>query len=490
MLNKFLNAFGYIKADKIPRWLSAESEAAQWNMPNITAYEAQANLYRTLSYIGTCVDIVTRALVDVPLEIDGADEGEKTEHPFLALLKKPNEYESQLEFLSAHFSWRQITGNSYWWLNKANENSEPEEMFIIPPYAITPVPDSRLGLRGYLYYPGTGEEIALEIWEIVHFKNYNPTNRWAGLSALESLAVTAEGAKAAQEWNTRLFAQNNARLPGILAFSDMINDNDWARLKREVTNAAGKRENMLLRGVGPGGVAWLQASATQREMEFIDGLAANEKEIYNRLAPGLYNMLNGDASLANGKIGYTTFGKFTVAPLLRETAEKINASIMPSYGDDRVCYNDITPEDKAEKIVEVVEFAKYHTVNEVRSMMFGSDPLEDERGALLVSQVTPVTAASKMPELEQEQDYEEDEAVKAELSRWKRKAIRTIGAGKACEFVTQAIPPESADAIRRALTACKSEDEVKAVFANALIRRGDPIRLLASAIERAVSAHE
>src|SRR5574343_63746 len=255
-------------------------------------------LYRKLSYIGAVVDIVADSCIDADFDIvDDATDEEIDTHPFMQLLKKPNEYDSRTEFLSAHYHWRKGTGNSYWWLNRASASVPPDEIFILLPSKIIPVPDGKMGLRGYMYYPGNGLEIPLETWEVVHFKSWNPTSRYIGLSAIESLAMTAEGALAAQEWNTRLFAENNARLPGVLAFAEQINDTDWRKMKEDVADSAAKRNNMMLRGVGKGGVEWMQAAVSQREMEFLEGPDRSMREIYDRLAPGLYNMLTSNASL-------------------------------------------------------------------------------------------------------------------------------------------------------------------------------------------------
>ena len=119
------------------------------------------------------------------------------------------------------------------------------------------------------------------------------------------------------------------------------------------------------------------------------------REIYDRIAPGLYNMLTANSSLANGEVGALAFMKLTVAPLLRETTDKLNAELTPTYGGDISAeYEDVVPEDKAQKLAEIESFAKYHTVDEVRVEKFGNEPDPDpERGKLFVVQVNAQTGA-------------------------------------------------------------------------------------------------
>ncbi len=503
-INNWISGQGYIKADKLPQWLLSESEAEKWTMPDPTVYANQADLYRKLSYIGTVVDIVSDACVDADFDIVNANEMEDDTHPFIKLLDKPNEYDSRSEFLRGHFSWRKVSGNSYWFLNRASENVAPDEIWILPPSKIVPVPDGRMGLRGYLYTPGNGAEIPLEPWEVLHFKSFNPFSRYLGLSSIESLAATSYGALAAQEWNTRLFAENNARLPGIMAFSEYIQDPDWEKMKQDVRDAAKKRNNMMLRGVGKGGVEWMQAAATQREMEFLAGLQLNKQDIYDRLAPGLYNMLTSNSSLANGQTGSITFSRYTLMPILREVTDKLNAELLPTYGEGwKAQYEDVVPEDKEQEMREIELFAKFHTVDEVRIEKYGNTPDPDpERGKLLVSQVNastgkpaPEPAPQEMPQamdVQEPKQPEEDAEAKADLARWKRKATKNLGnVSKMAAFESEHIPADIAYGIRSALIKCQTADDVALLFqsvnnVNVKARPESEILLLADAINNAV----
>lgn len=515
MINKFISNYlarqGFIKADysaQVGRWLLPEAEAAGWTMPDPATHEQQSALYTTLNYIGTVVDIVTETCIDSDFDIVDKDtEKEIDNHPLELLIEKPNEYDSRTEFLRGHFSNRKLYGNSYWYLSRLNEKSPPDELYILSPQKITPVVNGKMGLKGYMYYPGNGDQIPLETWEIMHTKSYNPYSRYVGLSQLISLAVVAYGAKAALEWNTRLFAQNNARLPGILAFAEMIQDGDWEKMKREVANSAEKRNNMMLRGVGKGGVEWMQGSATQREMEFLAGLKSNEEAIYNRLAPGLYSTLQTSA-LTNGQNGLFLFMKSTIQPMLRELTDKMNSSLLPAYGDNiKAEYEDVVPEDKAMEMAEIDQFSKFHTIDEVRVEKFGNVPDPDPaRGGLFVSQVTATTAAPvdvppetmPVPE-EQPMDMTQTpsmspavpDVVKADLDRWRKKAVRLFTTPsqteRAEDFVRSNIPEAMRLEISEKIKACKSVDEVVSVFDTAKAEPvRDSVRALADAINKAV----
>jgi hypothetical protein len=243
---------------------------------------------------------------------------------------------------------------------------------------------------------------------------------------------------------------------------------------------------MMLRGVGKGGVEWMQASATQREMEFLEGLQMSKQDIYDRLAPGLFSAMQTSA-LTNGENGLYLFAKYTIAPLLRELTDKLNCDILPTYGEGWTAeYENVVPEDKTLEMAQIEQYAKFHTVNEVRVEMFGNSPDPDpERGALFASQIAAKSSAPEvvppvvpeivagepapMPEpMDAEPEQPEDDTVtklmKHDLSNWKRKAIKAVGTDAASVFVSDYIPADILADIAAKIKECKTADDIAAAF--------------------------
>jgi phage portal protein BeeE len=152
------------------------------------------------------------------MQLTGEETDAIENHPFELLLRRPNPLYSRTEFLEATYSYRALTGTAYWWLNKANETAAPDEMWVLPTEKITPVPDGHMFIRGYLFDPGgTEQPILLEAHEVVQFRKWHPRNPFVGLSPVEALATIAAGDMKMQEWNTNLFAKDNAKMPNALA---------------------------------------------------------------------------------------------------------------------------------------------------------------------------------------------------------------------------------------------------------------------------------
>jgi hypothetical protein len=138
--------------------------------------------------------------------------------------------------------------------------------------------------------------------------------------------------------------------------------------------------------------------------------------------------------------------------------------------------------------------------------MFKNKAIGDERGELFVSQITAAKSqepeqpamveVQPEPEVEEEveepeaEEPQEDEQVKADLMRWKRKARRAFGTDEAFQFTDSNIPPELHAQIVNGIKAAKSADELETVFSKArtakVVNDDSAIRDLARIIEEAI----
>ncbi len=395
-IDRLAARLGYAKTATIsdsPEWLQRTGEAQRFSVPEYWLPSNQLELYQRLSWVAIAVGAVAASAATTVLsvkQLEGEEESDIVNHPLELLLQRPNPLMSRYELLEATFAHRLLTGNAYWWLNRTHERNEPAEIWLLPSNQVRPQPDGRLFLKGYLYDPGDGVEIALEPWEVVHFKRFHPSHHFVGLSPIEALATVATGDLAMQKWNTAFFGEDNAKLPGALAFADPIDDATWQQMRADVKREHGgtKRNLMMLRNVGKGGVEWVSMAMSQKDMEFLGARNFNKEEIFATFAPGLASVLAINATEANSKAGRATFNELAVWPLLTSIAEKITNDVLPAYGDNlRAEFDDVRDSDRALELAEQDSYARTHTIDEVRQKYYGDDGLGDERGGLLVAQV-------------------------------------------------------------------------------------------------------
>lgn len=393
IIDRLAARFGYRKADQVQAdWLRVSAETEGDNIPDMGLARSQLELYQKLSWVQSAVSAVARTAATTAFGVSQLT-GEKTDavenHPFELLLRRPNPLQSRFELLESTVSYHRLTGNAYWWLNRKSETAAPDEIWVIPSFRVKPVPDGKLFIRGYLYTTDNGDELPLELHEVVHFKTFHPTNPFVGMSPLESLATIATGDLAMQKWNTNLFDKDNAKMPGAIAFADPIENDAWEKIKADINAKHGgtKRALMMLRNVGKGGVQWISMAVSQKDMEFLAGRTFNKEEIYSIYAPGLASILAVNATEANAKAGKATFVEMAVWPQLVSIAETITNNVLPAYGDDFVgAFDDIRVADRGMIIAEQNAAAQVQTIDEIRQKFHNLPPLADDRGIRLLSE--------------------------------------------------------------------------------------------------------
>jgi hypothetical protein len=400
---------------KYPAWALETADVYSHNLVDTSVLEAQADLMRKLSWVNIAVTFKANSGAAQGAGVytrKGENKEAVENHPFELLLDHPqfDTGYSRHELLFDTFAYYALNGNAYWWLNKSNPTAPPDEIWVIPPSRIIPIPDGKMYIKRYDYDPGDGGLIRLEPSEVIHFKGFDPLDPFNGMSNVEAIAVDAQGDIGASHWNAKLFKTSNGRLPSILAFNDNIPDPDWDIIQKDVDSNAAKRQMMLLRNTGAGGVQWLQNTISQSDMEFIAGRNFAKEEIYAIFAPGLASLLAINATEANSKTGKATFAEYGLWPMLSLCQQKITAAIMPCYSESELFeFDDPRQSDRMLELSEIAEYGKYHTIDEIRQKYYEDDPLadvtkieSDDRGILLPAQVgpgTPVPSDEPEPEL-------------------------------------------------------------------------------------------
>lgn len=474
-----------------PGRLSASASYERYAIPDPSTVDNQVTLYRLQTWIQNAIDIPAQMAASTPLnvlEMVGEETTPLKNHDFERLLRGPNDDQGRAEFLVATFSWLMATGNCYWWMNTLNETSPVDELWIIPTNQIAPVPDGNMSVKGYVYDPGDGSALQpLEAWEVCHFKRWNPSNKYVGLTPLEALAMDARGDLAAQRFNTAFYDKDNVKASGILAFADTFTKpGEWERLKVESREQHGGTKHnriMMLRGVGAGGVQWLQTQLTQVDIQYLQQRQFTKEEIYDRLAPGLASALAINANEANSRTGQANLREMCIYPMHASVAETVARKILQRRYDKNLIaeFEDVRHKDRQLELSEKQEYSRTHTIDQINAKYYGEDPLDDDRGALFVAEIgkgmtdarDPADKPPPAPPPQFDQSPGSDAIAVAgkrlDLERWQRKAIKSALQGRSADvaFDPDYLTDGETMPIRGALRRAQSAEDVQAVFKKA-----------------------
>lgn len=478
--SQLLDASLKARRESVPEPMQLLAQGSRYTLPDGSSFIIQSNLYEKLTWIATAIDFKAAAAALVKFSVkqrQGEDLKDIPNHPYEVKLQQPNPMQSTFEFWRDYFSWRELSGNAYVHLNRENPKDKPSEYWIIPSNMIEPVPDGASYIKEYKFNPGVQAD-PLPTWQVSHNKSFNPRNPFVGLSAVQSLATVGWGDIAQQAYATRTYDKDNAKIPGALAFADFVQDPQWNKMQADAKEKWGGTKQagpMWLRGVGAGGVQWLQMAISPKDMQALDARQFTKTEIWSKLAPGLASVLDPNATEANALAGKAILSEFAIWPMLVQAAQKVTSDILPAYGDNLVGeFDDIRKSDRLMDLQEQAEYEKTHTVNEIRKEYYGEEPIaggdvpvEAWVSASKPKPEPPITLNSN-PNTTGGQETTNANAeaqANAEMKSWENFAIRRLGKQGGRDFEPRAIPVFQAGAIKSALKHCATADEVRAVFA-------------------------
>lgn len=261
-----------------------------------------------------------------------AEREEVTVHAALDLWSRPNGFYTQSEFIESVQQHHELTGEMWWVIARDPRSTIPLELWPVRPDRMEPVADARRYLVGYVYHGPDGEDVPLELDEVIFVRRPNPDDPYRGISAVAAALVHIEGASFAAQWN-RNFFKNSAEPGGIVKVERKLSQPEFRMLRQrwgeQHQGVAAAHHVAILEG----GMEWVERKYTQRDMEFVKLREATREDI--REAFGFPKPLLGavdDVNRANADAAEYVFSKWVLVPRLDRIKQALNADLLPLFG--------------------------------------------------------------------------------------------------------------------------------------------------------------
>ena len=374
------------KASRAARLIALESGGrARWTPRDYAALAREG--YTKNAIVHRAVRLTAEAVGSVSFVLyEGANE--LTAHPILDLVTRPNPRQDGPAFLEAIAAHLMLSGNAY--IEAVSLDGEggqagrpvPRELYALRPdrVKVVPGPDGWPAAFDYTV-SGTTVRFTQDGRDagapppVLHLSLFNPLDDYYGLSPLEAAAIAVDTHNAAANWNKALL-DNAARPSGALVYAGaegaLLNDSQFERLKKELTEqyqgTANAGRPLLLEG----GLDWKPMSLSPKDMDFMEAKHSAAREI--ALAFGVPPMLlaiPGDNTYSNYQEANRVFWRQSVLPLANRIGAALAQWLAPAYGGalsmnvdtDRV---EALAMDRA-ALWERVTKAPFLTVNEKRA---------------------------------------------------------------------------------------------------------------------------
>lgn len=350
--------------------------------------------YNQTGTVYACIREISMAFACIDWRLFKIEAGEKVQieaHPMLELWNRPNRQMGSDDFLIAVASYFSISGNSYIEA-VTNGVGVPQYLYPLRPDRMTVIPDQLNRVGGYKYTVG-GKSVQWIDGEILHFKDFHPTNDWYGLSPISVAAMSIDSYKCQQRWNKSL-VDNSARPAGILSSVDDIDPEDLNTVKKKVQDMYQGPQNvgktMVLEG---GKFSWERMGLNAKELDFIksQNLSALQiAQVFN--VPGELIGLQ-PATYQNRREARKALYTEVVVPLARRFASAINNWLPQMYGEANFFFEpDISGIEALQEDIEKL----WTRINESEELTLNEKRLAkgyDERGEMDVVMVS----SSKIP---------------------------------------------------------------------------------------------
>lgn len=212
-----------------------ESFAGAWQ--NHVAVEPMQNLL-TFSAVFACVSLISSDIAKLRIRLmeyqpDGTSREVETSSPFWPVLRKPNGYQTRIQFIKCWIISKLLYGNMYA-LKERDQRGVVVALYILDPQRVTPL----VTVSGDVYYQlaadnlsGLKTELTVPASEIIHDRGETLYHPLVGVSPITACAYSAtQGIKIQR--NSATFFDNMSRPSGILTAPGRIPDEDAARLKK------------------------------------------------------------------------------------------------------------------------------------------------------------------------------------------------------------------------------------------------------------------
>jgi HK97 family phage portal protein len=281
------------------------------------------------------------------------DRKEVTRHPALVVWQKPNQFQTQQEFVETFSQHYELAGEA-WWIVGRGGMDLPDNLWCVMPHRMNVVPNPERFIAGYTYTGPDGQKVPLEVEDVVQLKRPNPYDPFRGLSAVASILEDVQGSKAAAAFNRNFFV-NGAVPGGIVESPNQVEDHEfetftkrWRESHQGVRNA--HRVAML-----ENGQKWVNVSYSMRDMMFDVLRQVSDEQVrraYRYPKPMLGDV--DDINRANAEAGELVYGRWLLRSRLERIKGALNNDFLPmfqrvqgAFGDQlEFDYDDPSPADK------------------------------------------------------------------------------------------------------------------------------------------------
>lgn len=377
---------------------------------NLTARE----LYQTQDNLRAVIDFLGSSIAQLPLKVytrDGETERRRDRDSVAALtLWRPNDYQTQFEFMRALVDEYNIFGAVYVWPVSSTRSPSGWDLHIIPTdwiiYTPTQNPYKPDAIR--VRARRTGEAVDIPFDEVVQFKTYSPGNPAGYLSPISALRQTLSEQVEAGRFRRQLWRSSGRLNAQIIRPKDVAPWTDeqkknFATAFREAWGAGGSKAGSI--PILEDGMEIKPFSTSFKESEWTNSVKLSREAVAAAYGVNPSLIWHSDTqTYASSKDNARALYAECLGPIIQMIQQRINAFLLPMLGAGPETYVefDLTEKLKGsfEERAAIYQSAcggPYLTRDEVRAEL-NLPPLPDGQGEEIITPLNVITGGQASPQ--------------------------------------------------------------------------------------------
>lgn len=266
-------------------------------------------------------------------------------HGFMLVWDRPNYFYTGLYFRECVQQHLDLVGEGVIVLHTVG--NVVVEMWPVRPDRIKPVKHPTKFLTGYIYVGPDGEEVPLELENVIHLKYPNPSDPYRGMGPVQTVLNDLDASKFSAEWNRNFFI-NGAQPGGVIEVEYRMTDTEFdaflARWRHQHQGVANAHRVAVLENAH-----WKDTKFTMEDMQFAE-LRNLPRELIREAFAFPKPMLGtvDDVNRANADAGKEIMAENQTVPRLRRWKDTINAFLLPRFANGKTLeldHDDPVPEN-------------------------------------------------------------------------------------------------------------------------------------------------
>lgn len=316
-------------------------------------------------------------------------------HPWVQLLRRPNEYRPAAEIWRWAAMVRDYHGSADF-LVETNRNGVPIALHeIFPEFGeLKPISDGRGGVQSYIFERADGRRIPLRTTDVIRLRHTDPLTPYGSASLLE---------RAAYQLDKQLYSDvyerdqlKEGRFPPVSLVTEQTITNDQAlkygKQFKDNYQRTGSVKGIPVLG---NGMKPHVTGLTANDLALIDSQKLTIQQLF--FITGVpQGMLDATANRANAEAARYVFAQYTIAPEADSMAAQLTLGLEKAFRADAgvlaVQVADVVPVDELERaqIDEIKMRMGAITPNEIRKRD-GDDPVDGGDTPMIGAMLMPLS---------------------------------------------------------------------------------------------------